>query len=244
MRESKVPLQVRGPPGRWLEVVTWSMGLALLSGYGAVLGWAEHARVEGIDKLHQIRDSPPVHQRVGVVPLDARRPSAADQSLWSATRVRAFGETVFRDTPQGVLRIPSLGLEVPIFASTSEINLNRGAGHIEGTAALEAPGNVGIAAHRDGFFRKLKDAKPGQLVFLDMRTRTVRYRIVDTRIVNPSDVSVLAATVAPSITLVTCYPFYFVGPAPQRFVVRAEIDAAGAEARRRSSELTVPSNQE
>lgn len=230
-----MPLPVRS--ARWLELAAWSIGLALMSGYGAALGWAEHARAEGIERLREVRNSA---QMVTARALDSRASLPADQSLWSATRVRAFRQANLREIPQGVLRIPSLALEVPIFASTSEINLNRGAGHIEGTAALDAPGNVGIAAHRDGFFRKLKDAKAGQTVFLDMRTRTVRYRIVDIRIVNPSDVSVLAATVAPSITLVTCYPFYFVGPAPQRFIVRAEIDAAYTKVQQRSSEHPVP----
>jgi sortase A len=130
----------------------------------------------------------------------------------------------------GVLRIPSLRLEVPVYEGATEINLNRGAAHIQGTASLAAGGNVGIAAHRDGFFRKLKDAALGADVFLDTVDHgSARYRIVDIGIVEPTDVHVLAKTDVPSVTLVTCYPFYFVGNAPLRYVVRAELtDPQGA----------------
>ncbi len=210
-------------PPRWLEVVTWSVGLALLVAYGAAWAWSEHARLEGIQSLREIRNS----HSAGTPASQPRTrwwSSAPDQTLWSATRVSAFRQVSLREAPEGVLRIPALTLEVPVYGSTSETHLNRGAGHIEGTASVEAPGNVGIAAHRDGFFRNLKDAQRGQMLYLDTRTRTLRFRVVDIRVVNPSDVAVLAPTAVPSITLVTCYPFYFVGPAPQRFIVRAERD--------------------
>ena len=123
-----------------------------------------------------------------------------------------------------MLRLPSLSLEVPVYADTSDLNLDRGAGRIPGTAGLEQPGNLGIAAHRDGFFRKLKDAAIGMDIFLEHGGRTLRYHITEISIVSPEDGSVLEPTARPSITLVTCYPFYFVGSAPQRYIVRAELD--------------------
>src|SRR6187399_2240272 len=126
-----------------------------------------------------------------------------------------------------VLRVPSLKLVVPVFEGTSEENLNRGAGRIEGTAPIGDLGNIGIAAHRDGFFRVLKDIRVGDELLLERLDATDTYRIVATRIVDPSDVSVLSATGAPAVTLVTCYPFYYVGSAPQRFIVRAEKTPAG-----------------
>jgi sortase A len=125
--------------------------------------------------------------------------------------------------PEGVLRIPSLRLEVPVYEGTTEINLNRGAAHIEGTASLAPGGNIGIAAHRDGFFRKLKDITVDAEVLLDTVDGSMRYRVVEIGIVRPTDVRVLANTAVPSITLVTCYPFYFVGSAPRRYIVRAEL---------------------
>jgi sortase A len=130
-----------------------------------------------------------------------------------------------------VLSIPALQLEVPIYPGVTETNLNRGAAHIEGTAALSQSGNIGIAAHRDGFFRKLKGIAIDDEVVLEAGGRTLRYQVVGISVVAPSEVSVLAPTATPSITLVTCYPFYFVGSAPQRYIVRAElVMVSGADA--------------
>ncbi|HET9473546.1 MAG TPA: class D sortase, partial [Steroidobacteraceae bacterium] len=81
-----------------------------------------------------------------------------------------------------------------------------------------------IAAHRDGFFRKLKDVELGMDIYLEQGGRTLRYHIVEISIVMPEESAVLAPTDRPSVTLVTCYPFYFVGSAPKRFIVRGELD--------------------
>ena len=130
--------------------------------------------------------------------------------------------TAVPETPSGVLRIPSLDLEVPIYSGTSAANLDRGAAHIEGTSALGGAGNAGLVSHRDGFFRKLGDIAIGDELELETAGGRLSYRVVDLAIVSPRDVHVLAPTGTPSVTLVTCYPFYFVGHAPQRYVVRAE----------------------
>ena len=114
-------------------------------------------------------------------------------------------------------------LAVPVFDGTSEQNLNRGAGRIPGTARIGEPGNLGIAAHRDGFFRVLKDVRIGDVLLLERLGATDAYRIVSTVIVDPSDVSVLEPTATHSVTLVTCFPFYYVGSAPQRFIVHAQL---------------------
>jgi sortase A len=129
-----------------------------------------------------------------------------------------------------VLRIPNLKLAVPVYEGTNELNLNRGAGRIEGTAAIGASGNLGLAAHRDGFFRPLKDIHVGDPLYLDTIDRTLIYRVSSIRIVTPGDVDVLAPTDKPSVTLVTCYPFYFVGSAPKRFIVQAQLESAGRRA--------------
>jgi sortase A len=153
-----------------------------------------------------------------------------DMSKWSPERIAHYRDSLQVDAiPDAVLRIPSLNLVVPVFEGTSEDNLNRGAGRIPGTAQIGESGNIGIAAHRDGFFRVLKDVRVGHLLQLERLDGTDTYRIVSTTIVDPSDVSVLAATSTHAITLVTCYPFYFVGSAPQRFIVRAEKMPAGVK---------------
>jgi len=95
-------------------------------------------------------------------------------------------------------------------------------GHIPGTALPGQHGNIGIAAHRDTFFRPLRFIRKGDLIGLTTLTGTYRYRVVSTQIVTPDDVQVLGPTKTDTLTLVTCYPFYYVGSAPKRFILRAE----------------------
>ncbi len=149
-----------------------------------------------------------------------------DQTIWSAQRQADYRESLAEtfDAPPGVLAIPSLKLTVPIFAGTSELVLNRGVGWIEGTAMPGEEGNVGLAGHRDGYFRGLKDLKLGDTIEVQSVGRTLRYRVTALKIVEPTDVSVLDPTDEPSVTLVTCYPFYYVGNAPQRYIVKGTLD--------------------
>jgi sortase A len=161
------------------------------------------------------------------VALQAQEPGgvpAPDLTLWEPKRIAAWRAA--RRTPGppaiAVLRIPTLRLEVPVLPGTAEITLDRAVGHIEDTAWPGTDGNAGIAGHRDGFFRGLKDIDVGDVIELETRHGKEVYRVRRTWIVSPDDVSVLDATSVRSLTLVTCYPFYFVGPAPQRFIVRAE----------------------
>lgn len=145
-----------------------------------------------------------------------------DMSAWSATRIAAYRNNAMPDMkPEAVLRIPSIDLIVPVFAGTSESILDHGAGRIEGTSHFGAWGNTGIAAHRDGFFRALRNVKVGEVLQVELPETTLTYKIVSTRVVDPSETSVLGPMDEPTITLVTCYPFYFVGSAPQRFIVQA-----------------------
>ncbi len=148
--------------------------------------------------------------------------AAPDQALWSPERIRDYEASLalVTEAPVAILRVPDLHLEVPVFASDSELHLNRGAGLIAGMGDPDKGGNVGIAGHRDGYFRVLKDVQPGQLIEIETRARTHRYRVVSTEIVDPKDVRVLGDTLDPTVTIVTCYPFYFLGSAPQRFIVR------------------------
>jgi sortase A len=127
---------------------------------------------------------------------------------------------VFRlDTaPMAILRVANLD-PIPVFDRTTRVNLHRGAAWIIGTAKPGELGNVGIAAHRDGFFRGLKDVSIGDAIELHTMTGIRRYRVDEIEIVQPENTSVLKKRPAPSITLVTCYPFYFVGNAPMRFIV-------------------------
>ncbi len=127
------------------------------------------------------------------------------------------------DQALAVLRVPRLHLEAPVLEGTDALTLNRGLGRITGTSRLGENGNVGIAGHRDGFFRPLEDINPGDLIELVSRSGTDIYTVDHISITDPTDVSVLQSGNKPKLTLVTCYPFHYVGPAPQRYVVEASL---------------------
>jgi sortase A len=155
----------------------------------------------------------------------SRKAGTPDFRLWSEERVEAYQSGLFGNVPPplGVLKIPSIGLEVPLLEGSDDLTLNRGVGHIEGTAAPSGIGNVGIAGHRDGFFRGLKDLHLGDTMDLFTEKGNSRYVVDEILIVPPENVSVLAPRSKPALTLVTCYPFYFVGSAPLRYIVHASI---------------------
>ena len=120
------------------------------------------------------------------------------------------------------LGIPRIGLDVVVLDGVAESSLRRGAGHIPGTAAPGVAGNMGIAAHRDTFFRPLRDIRKGDLIQLSTLYGQDSYRVVWTAVVKPTFVQALSPTAKRSLTLITCFPFDYVGNAPKRFIVRAE----------------------
>ena len=121
----------------------------------------------------------------------------------------------------GRIEIPRLGLSAFVIEGTSATTLRRAVGHIPGTALPGQPGNVGISGHRDTFFRPLRNIQRNDVITLTTLLGEYSYRVVSTKVVSPYDVTVLDPSGNENLTLVTCYPFYFVGPAPKRFIVRA-----------------------
>jgi sortase A len=195
----------------WLgaEILAWAGGVACLAVWAFGIASTEAARREGIRAFHAATSLPALR--------------APDQTLWSPKRVRAWTEAKADTSPAplGILRIRHVGIEAPILEGTDDRILDRGIGHIADTVAPGRPGNCGLAAHRDGFFRPLKDVRVGDLIEIETTSGLTHYRIDRAWIVAPDDVSVLGPTPVESLTLVTCYPFYFVGSAPQRYIVRA-----------------------
>jgi len=140
-----------------------------------------------------------------------------DQGASSVAPTPAFNGDLI-----GSLDIPRLGLSAIIMEGTDTVTLRRAVGHIAGTGVPGQSGNIGIAGHRDTFFLPLRNVKQSDIITLTTSAGEYRYRVVSTRIVSPNEVAVLDPNGSEILTLVTCYPFYFIGSAPDRFIVRAE----------------------
>lgn len=165
---------------------------------------------------------------VGFALLDARLYQVyAKRSLESQIQVEKEHDVTQPRPPVkegdvlGRMDIPRLGVSVAVVQGTTSRMLRRGVGHIEGTPLPWEPGNSGIAGHRDTFFRDLKDVRTNDEIEFQTADGLFRYQVAWVKVVAPDDTSVLTPSSETALTLVTCYPFYFVGPAPNRFVVRA-----------------------
>lgn len=208
------------------ERVLLTLGLALLAVwfgarlYGAFGSKKAIAQFQAADEGHVTVGVPGSRDHV----LDA----PVDFSLWSPKRIAAYEGSLAKktDLPLAILRIRKIKLEVPVFNDTDDLTLNRGVGRILGTARVGESGNLGIAGHRDGFFRGLQSIVEGDVVELVRRRNIDRYVVSEIRIVMPEDTSVLRPKEVPALTLVTCFPFYFVGHAPKRYIVTALLESA------------------
>jgi len=142
----------------------------------------------------------------------------AGSGALSASRPGVFPE----GTAVGLLQIPRIGVSAVIAEGDGEATLRRAVGHIPGTALPGRNGNVGLAGHRDGFFRPLAGIRLHDEIRLTIEGgRISQYRVESTAVVEPTDVRVLDPGPRSSLTLITCYPFQFLGSAPKRFVVTA-----------------------
>ena len=216
-RQEEVSKQIAGTLERLLLVG----GFLLLAIYAAV-------RIHGfLLSRVALRRFAAVQQSASANPRSdhAEQLTAAppDFAMWSGKRIKEYQESLAMQFSPAVaiLRVPKIHLEVPVLEGTDDLTLNRGVGRILGTARLGETGNVGIAGHRDGFFRGLKEVSTGDSIDLVTPRGVEKYMIDRVFIVNPSDTSVLQPRMGSSLTLVTCYPFYFVGSAPQRYIVQA-----------------------
>lgn len=210
---------------RWLskfERLLLGFGLLMLGLYMAA--WAHRSVFSGA--ALETFERPPLSaaDQTRTV-LSAARP---DFGLWSPKRIREYADSLTRYVAPAiaVLRIPKIHVEAPVLEGTDELSLNRGVGRIVGTAHPGENGNIGIAGHRDGFFRGLKDVGSGDTIEMVTLSRVETYVVDRVVIVNPDDTSILDPRRRPSLTLVTCYPFHFVGSAPQRYIVQASLSGS------------------
>lgn len=196
----------RGRGARWVEWLLMTAGILLLGYF--LYGYGEARLYQSVEdrELDQILNS--------VTPAAATSPLAP-----APQRTIPVGTTV------GRIEIPRLGVSAVIRAGTDARTLRLAVGYIPGTGLPGEPGNVGLAAHRDTFFRQLRDINPDDEIRLVTKDGVYRYHVERTSIVMPKDVWVLDPTNYPALTLVTCYPFNYIGSAPKRFVVRAALQA-------------------
>jgi sortase A len=216
---------------RRLEKILLVVGLILVGVYAGVRIYGQVSRRTAVREFEAARSESRINAQTTV---KAQTGKKIDFSLWSDLRIKDYlsGLENKPEVALAVLRIPKLHLEVPVFDGTDDLTLNIGAGRIIGTARLGQIGNIGIAGHRDGFFRGLKDIGPGDTMELELPDRTEHYAVSTIEITDPDDVSVLRPTPNASLTLVTCYPFYFVGSAPQRYIVHASVSESKPNERR------------
>jgi LPXTG-site transpeptidase (sortase) family protein len=219
---------------RYFELALLGLGLGLLSIYGffrmhawffqAYDSWSFDQSTK--KRTHEV-SVPSSHPDKG--PIAEQEAKVLEDSEpgqdWAPARALAHQNTLARKprTIIGRLLIPTLNMSVMVLEGTDRWTLNRAVGHIENTDLPGDTGNVGISGHRDGFFRNLGHIGKGDEISLVTTDRTYTYQVESTQIVKPKDIQVLAPSAQPILTLVTCYPFYYVGDAPDRFIVKAKL---------------------
>lgn len=194
-------------------------GALVIVGIGCLV-WVGNAYLDAL--MFQMKGNQVLQQEV------ARRRGIA-RSLSSVTPGPERGDSVAPSIPAppsegsvlGRLEVPRLGISVIVAEGTTADVLSKAVGHIPGTGPLCGSGNTALAGHRDTFFRDLKDIRPGDLIKVTSPLATKKYRVDWTDVVKPTAVDVLAKTPRNALTLMTCYPFHFIGAAPERFIVRA-----------------------
>ena len=194
----------------WIERTLWVIGVALGLWCAVVLAEARRTRNMPV---------PAPSSNVRTLPADAGDSAGATKGTprKEGFRPPSAGEWVAR------LEAPSINLRATVLEGTDDRTLARGAGHIEDTAFPGQPGNLGIAGHRDTTFRPVRRIKVGDPLLVTTPDRVFEYRVTKTFIVGPDDVYVLDPADHPTLTLVTCYPFEFIGHAPKRFIVSADL---------------------
>lgn len=228
----------KGARWAWIERALFLVGILCLGIYA----WAwldarlyEREQERLLEQAMAAGPPPPVrgtHAAAETDSLESFRKDSGKDETDQAEGTEESGQTEEKPAPAplaanegeliGRIKVPRVGVSAIVMEGVGKRTLRRGAGHIPSTAMpYEDEGNVGIAAHRDSFFRGLKDIRKNDTIELTTLEGTFRYEVEWTKIVKPDDTSVLAPTGDAALTLVTCYPFYYVGSAPKRFIVRA-----------------------
>ena len=213
----------------WIERTLYAVSVILIGGWAAIhldaslYGYFQERRLEQMIGEQRAAPAPDP-----TVPPPARRFIPVEPPPSPAPDPRPPEPTAEDAALIGRIEIPRLKLRAIIAEGIDTRTLRRAVGHLPGTPLPGEYGNVVLAGHRDTFFRALKDVREDDIVRITTPRGRYEYVVEATAVVEPTRTDVLDATEEPSVTLVTCYPFYLVGDAPDRFVVRARLIAAGA----------------
>jgi sortase A len=163
-----------------------------------------------------------IHQSRQNARLDALRADAHQAGVTSEVEKVSTGDAN-SVALLGRIEIPRVGVSAIVEEGESNSTLAQSVGHLSGTALPGQSGNMALAAHRDTYFRDLDDIQGGDDVYFTTATAIYKYKVDDVSVVEPDDVSVIAPSNDSRLTLITCYPFHYIGPAPKRFVVTAHL---------------------
>lgn len=226
---------------RYLERFCWGAAVLCLLPYALTSGgraWyaslaSDTAAVEAHDAVAvEAGNAPTVSIAELTVPPDpalTEKNRTSKYAVWAPQRLKDLLR--YRANAElpvaAVLRLPNQDHDIPVFAGISEVTMTLGAGHLEDTSSLDGSGNIALSAHRDGSFRILKDVEHGDPLVLSVGGEERLFRVSRQLIVEPDAVEVLDPTDRTTLTLITCYPIYYIGEAPQRYVVQAELVTDG-----------------
>jgi sortase A len=223
----KESLSRKGTLLLWLERLLLAVGLLCLGlvAFAVVdARWFAYQQGRRLDRALQARQAT---SRGTLAAAPKAPPPASETDRLDSFRPGNAPASPPEPAPEGSvlgrIEIPRVGISALVLEGVAGTTLRHGVGHIPGTALSQPAGNVGLAGHRDTAFRGLKDIKKGDVIDLETLEGSYRYGVDWAQVVDPNDVGVLAASNRPELTLVTCYPFYYVGSAPERFVVRAHL---------------------
>ena len=227
-----MPRQVGKHVIRAVEYISYLAGIAMSVFFVVQLAQGEVERQGDIEQFEQMASldfSEPAAQTLDTGLSD--EVGQPDMTLWAPGRIADYEASLQAELPPvlGVLQVSSVGLKVPVYSTDTDLTMDRGAGVIDGMAYPHELGNIGIAGHRDGYFRVLKDVKVGDKIELQTLKGPKQFTINNVQIVEISDTHLLQDTEEQTVTLVTCYPFYFVGHAPQRYIVTASLDTTNVD---------------
>jgi len=222
-------LKRHGRALRWLEIVCWCVAAVALGAYALV--YLDRSLYQAYQQwsFQQALERKPANVpgflahivRSGTGARDSAEPGGTFGELHPASKPAVTKPPLKPGSPIGRIEIERVGLQAIIVESTTPEALRRAVGHVEGTALPGEDGNAALAGHRDTFFRGLRDVRLNDIIRIDTLDGSWEYRVESIRVVDPENVEVLKASASPMLTLVTCYPFNAVGPAPRRYIVQA-----------------------